>query len=71
MGVPIMNVTSLKDRKSLLDKAQAEVAEEFEKKAVEQLKNKLRELHRAELVVDNLKEDIKILEEKIKRGDVV
>lgn len=63
-------VTNLNTKQSLLDKAKAEIAEEFEEKAVSTLKNKLRELHRAELIVDNLKEEIKILEEKIKRGDV-
>jgi len=65
-----MSVTSIKGKQSLIDKAKAEIAEEFETAAVKRLKEKLRELARAELIVDNLKEGIKMLEEKIKRGDV-
>ncbi len=64
------NITNLKEKNNLLDKAREEIQDEFEKKAISSLKDKLRALHRAELVVDNLKEEIKILEEKIKRGDV-
>lgn len=63
-------VTALPGKQSLLDQAKAEVKKEFEEKAVHQLKDKLRQLQRAELVVDNLKEEITILEERIKRGDV-
>lgn len=65
-----MSVTKMPATTTLLAKAHAEIEEEFEKKAIESLKVKLRELKRAELIVDNLKEEVKILEEKIKRGDV-
>ncbi len=64
------NVTKMQATQSLLDKACEEVAKENEEKAIKLLKEKLREFNKASLVVDNLKEEIKILEEKIKRGDL-
>lgn len=63
-----MSVTPIK--KDLMQQAKDELEKEFEGKSVKILKDKLRELKRAELIVDNLKEEIKILQEKVKRGDV-
>lgn len=44
------------------ERAEAELKAERESKATEQLKVKLRELHVAERVVENLKEEIAVLE---------
>lgn len=64
------NVTPIKTKKDLLQQAKDELEQETEGKAIKVLKEKLRELQRAELIVDNLKEEITLIQEKIKRGDV-
>lgn len=59
-----------KNEMSLAQKARLEVKKEFEKEAIAILKNKYKELHRAETVVGNLKREIEDLEESVEQGNL-
>ena len=58
------------DPKAAIAKARREIAEENQEKAVKLLKNKLRELNGAEIVVANVKREIEELELKIQHGNI-
>ncbi len=58
------------DPKAVIAKARREIAEENQEKAVKLLKNKLRELNGAEVVLANVKREIEELELKIQHGNI-
>ena len=56
--------------KSAIEKAREEVAEEDQKAAVKLLKQKLRELAAAKVVVRNIEREIEDLEQAIEDGNI-
>lgn len=56
--------------KAAITRARNEIAEENQKKAVELLKGKLREVEAARTVVANIEREIEDLEQRIEQGNI-
>lgn len=63
-------VTEVKNNRTPMEIAKAELAEELSKKSVKLLKDKLRELDKAETIVCNIKREIEDLEQQITDGNI-
>lgn len=63
-------MTASNTARAAITRARNEIAEEQQKKAVELLKSKLRELAAAETVVANITREIEDLEARIEQGNI-